>query len=231
MGYAIDYTRMSVKSKDWQRAVRLNRLGYTEDVIVERFKTNRQNPYFYATWNSHLPKKRKSNTLNKLLRELEWDIDHTNSTGEMMADVIFYILITLFKILAEVTGTEILSPELRHEMRDVKQFIEDYRFLRDNNLHTMNDLKKYMDDMELEIGALIYQRDKLKNKVRHEQDQNVKAENKTQRAELTSQIKPLRKKLRMAREIYEISPHLYELLITEAELEKPTRVRNYNYER
>ena len=191
LGYTIDYTRMSVKGKDWQRAVRLKRLGYTEDVIIERFKANCQNPYFYATWNSHLPKKRRSNTLNKLLRELEWDIDHTNSTGEMLVDVIFYIMITLFKILAEVTGAEILSPELRHEMRDVKQFVEDYRFLRDNNLHTMNDLKKCMDDMELEIGALIYQRDKLKNKVRHEQDTKVKAENKAQRAELTSQIKLL----------------------------------------
>ena len=88
-----------------------------------------------------------------------------------------------------------------------------------------------MDDTELEIGAFIYQRDKLKHKVRRETSDEVKAENNAQRAELTNQIKPLRKKLRRAREIYEISPHLYELLRTEAELEKPTRARNYNYER
>ena len=78
---------------------------------------------------------------------------------------------------------------------------------------------------------MMYQGDKLKNKVRHEQDPKVKSENKTQRDDITNQIKPLRKKLRRAREIYEISPHLYELLRTEAELEKPTRARNYNYER
>jgi chromosome segregation ATPase len=127
-----------------------------------------------------------------------------------------------------VADIEPMSPELKHEVKDLERYIEDYRFLRDNNLHTMTDLKTYIDSTELEIGSLEYQRDKLRNKVRREKSPEVKTENKDQRANITSQITPMRKKLRRAREIYEKSPHLYELLKTEAELEKPTRNRYYS---
>ncbi len=46
LGYSIDWTRMSVRAKGWNRAVRLDGIGYLEDVLEKRLKANYYNPDF-----------------------------------------------------------------------------------------------------------------------------------------------------------------------------------------
>ena len=63
-------------------------------------------------------------------------------------------------------------------------------------------------------------------KVRREKSPEVKAENREQRAAITTQIDPLREKLRRAKDVLEKSPHVYELLKNEHELERTAYSRN-----
>ena len=42
LGYTIDWTRMSVRAKGWERAVRLRGIGYTDDIIERRLAENRR---------------------------------------------------------------------------------------------------------------------------------------------------------------------------------------------
>ena len=76
------------------------------------------------------------------------------------------------------------------------------------------------------ITGMEAERQSLRNKVRREKSPEVKAENREQRAAITTQIDPLREKLRRAKDVLEKSPHVYELLKDEHELERNAYSRN-----
>lgn len=54
-GYTIDPIRMSVKADGWQRAIRLDRLGYTDEAIYERWDQNEADPEFRYKYQNHKP--------------------------------------------------------------------------------------------------------------------------------------------------------------------------------
>ena len=54
-GYTIDPIRMSVKADGWQRAVRLDRLGYSDEAIYERWDRNEADPEFRYKYQNHKP--------------------------------------------------------------------------------------------------------------------------------------------------------------------------------
>ena len=226
LGYQIDWSRMSVKAKDWDRAVRLNRLGYTAEDMEARFDKNwREHPNFsLEVWNYHLPKKRKSAFLSSIAHDLGWNLAHTYRAEEMLIDLVFLIIIEALRLLDTAKNAVILSVELRHCLKDIEQFISDYKFLQDNGIRTFSQLDGFITKTENEINGFERKRNLLRNKVRRETDKAVLAENKAERSEITREhIVPLRKRLNKAKGIREISPHLCELLQTELEMERPFR--------
>ena len=224
LGYTIDWTRMSVKGKGWQRAVRLSSIGYTVEEMESRLDANRYQPYFLLdVWNYHLPKKQKSVLLNKIAHELEFEIEHSRNVTEIYIDLMFLVLINTFRIFKEIKDAVLLSVDLRHCVKDYTEYMHDYNFLRENGLRTISDINKYIADTEAQINELEHRRSLIRNKIRREASPEVRAENRKERSGITEQITPLRKNLKRAKKIADKSPHLYELIKTEAELEIPTR--------
>ncbi|MBQ6540458.1 MAG: relaxase/mobilization nuclease domain-containing protein, partial [Oscillospiraceae bacterium] len=62
-GYSIDPVRMSVKAENWQRAVRLNRMGFTDEVMYEQWDRNEADPEFRYRVQDHRPHISKSGVL------------------------------------------------------------------------------------------------------------------------------------------------------------------------
>ncbi len=253
-GYELDRTRMSVKAPGWQRAVRLNRLGYTEDVLYERWDRNEADPEFEYQYNDHRPHVSKAGVLmrvvvemdqtrrarlplsqayeqqphskqddrspmEKLLDDLVYEANHTHDTATILADAIFAIILVLIELVSHYTREVILSAELRHEMKNVVQFHSDYRFLKDNGLHSISDLDRDIRRTKETISTLTEQRSKVRNRVRHETDPIALADNKAERAVITNQIASLRQRIKHLKHIQKDTPRLLNLLRTELQAE------------
>ena len=273
-GYELDRTRMSVKATGWQRAVRLNRLGYTDDVLYERWDKNEADPEFPYRYNDHRPHISKAGMLmrvvvemdqtrrarlplsqaheqrprlkqdsrspvEKLLDDLVYEANHTHDTATVLADAIFAILIALVELATHYTREVVLSVELRHELKNIVQFHADYRFLKDNGLHSVSDLDKEIQRTDSEIAVLVERRNKIRNRVRHETDHIALADNKAERAAITDQIRPIRQRVKRLERIQNDTPRLLNLLKTEVQAEymvkypikEKKRAYSYGHER
>lgn len=224
LGYEIDKTRMSVKGKGWDRAVRLRNIGYTNEVIDHRLNRNYSFGYSFVgqVWNTHLPKKNKSVLLTYIANELGYQIEHSHDVAEIYIDLLFLIIIEALRAVKEIKNAVIMSVELRHQVKDLTTLIEDHRFLQTTGLRTIPQLDKYIEDTQIQIQELERERGLLRNKIRRETDPAVLADNKAARSEITNQhIEPLRKNLKRAQKIREKSPHLHDLLEQELVMEAP----------
>ena len=230
LGYQIDETRMSVKGKGWDRAVRLRGLGYTDEVIDRRLNHNFSYGYSFVgqVWNTHLPKKNKSVLLTSIAHELGYQIEHSHDVAEIYIDLLFLVIIEALRAVKELKNAVIMSVELRHHVKDLQQLIYDHNFLRENDIQTLPELDRYITDTQTEINKLEHERSLLRNKVRRETDPAVLADNKAARSEITKHIEPLRKSLKRAQKIREKSPHLYELVKQEYEMEAPFKRITYD---
>ena len=113
----------------------------------------------------------------------------------------------------------ILTAELRNELKNIVQFHADYRFLKDNGLHSVADLDRDIRQTEESISALTEQRSKIHNRMRYETDPVVLADNKAERAAITKQIKPLRQRIKRLHCIRKDTSRLLNLLKTELQAE------------
>lgn len=227
LGYELDPVRFSVRAKNWERSVRLSGIGFSKEVVNARLTENRNNFYFYRDeWNTHLPYKPKKFPLESELRRLEFSVDHSYDTATVLVDTMFLILITLFELVYELADVMLLSPDIRAAEKDLKSYISDYHFLKETGIRTIPELQTYISETETKITGMEAERQSLRNKVRREKSPEVKAENREQRAAITKQIDPLREKLRRAKDVLEKSPHVYELLKNEHELERTAYSRN-----
>ncbi len=82
-----------------------------------------------------------------------------------------------------------------------------------------DDLTVTIEETKLKIAELEEKRSKADNKKRRASTSEDKERYKALRKEITEEITPLRKKLKQAEQILEKSPHLYELLQKEYQLE------------
>ncbi len=231
LGYEIDKTRMSVRGKGWERAVRLRSIGFTDEVIDRRLNRNYSYGYSFVgqVWNTHLPKKRRSVLLFYLAHDLGYNIEHSRDVAEIYIDLLFLIIINAFQIIKEVKDAVIMSVELRHAVKDLQQFIHDYNFLREAEIHTFPQLDRYIEDTQTKITELERERSLLRNNIRRETDPEVLADNRAARSEITkNHIEPLRKNLDRAKRIKDKSPHLYDLVRQEFEMEAPYRQLDRN---
>ena len=146
-------------------------------------------------------------------------MNHTNDMVTILVDAIFAILIALIDLATHYTKEVILSADQRHELQNIRQFESDRAFLKENKLHTHEDLDRDVEQTEAQIAALETKRGKVRNQIRHETDSTVLAEIKEQRAAITSEITELRKRVKRVKRIRKDAPRLLGLLRTELQRE------------
>ena len=225
LGYTLDPVRFSVKAKHWERSVRLDKIGFSKEVIQEQLDENAINRFRLFTLEYKPPYRPKKFPLEAELRRLEFSIEHSYDAAIVLIDTIFYLVITVIQIAAELADVMLLSPDLRAAEKDLKELIADYRFMQDQNIHTVADLQANIDESKAQLSDLERERKTLGNRIRRPKSPEEQVKNKERRKEISKQMKPVRERLRRAEKILEKSPHLYELLKQEHELEKKARAR------
>ena len=225
LGYALDPVRFSVKAKHWERAVRLSSIGFSKERVNEQLRQNAENRYRMFTLEYRPPYKPKKFPLEDELQKLGFSIEHSYDTAAVLVDTLFYIIITVVQIVAELADVMLLSPDLRATEKDLKELIGDYHFLEKHGIHTTADLQANIEQPKAELSALERERSVISNRIRRPKLPEEQAQNKERRKAVSKQMKPVRDRLRRAERILEKSPHLYELLKQEHELEKKARAR------
>jgi hypothetical protein len=170
-------------------------------------------------YKEYQPKKDSRSHMEQIMDSLICEANHAHDTAVILADAILVILLALVELISHYTKEVILTAELRHELRNVAQFHSDYRFLKDNRLHSVTDLDRDMEQTEKRIAALTEQREKLRNRVRHETDPQILSDNKAQRSVITAEITELRKRVKRVLRIRKDTPRLLNLLRTEVQVE------------
>ena len=219
MGYEVDYRRFTIKAKDWERGVRIEGLGYTVESIEKRFNETYYSGHHLADWNNFFYARRRYFPLESVRKKLEFSIEHGKRPEVIYVNTMFLLIILVFQLLKEVADAMLLTPEMRHATKDIKQYVADYHFLTDNHIQTTDDLTVTIEETKLKIAELEEKRSKADNKKRRVTTPEDKERYKALRKEITEEITPLRKKLKQAEDILEKSPHLYELLQKENQLE------------
>ena len=225
LGYTLDPVRFSVKAKHWERSVRLANIGFTKEIVQAQLDRNAESRYHLFTLEYRPPYKPKKFPLEDELRKLEFSIDHSYDAATVLVDTIFYLVITVIQIVAELADVMLLSPDLRAAEKDLKDFIADYRFMQEQDIHTVSDLQVNIEQSRSELSALERERSDISNRIRRPKLSEDESKNKERRKAISRQMKPVRERLRRAEKIFEKSPHLYELLKQEHELERKARAR------
>ena len=219
MGYEVDYRRFTIKAKDWERGVRVVSLGYTVEGIEKRFNETYYSGHHLVDWNTFFYARRRYFPLESVRKKLEFSIEHGKRPEVIYVDTMLLLIILVFQLLKEVADAMLISPEMRHAAKDIKQYVADYHFLTDNQIHTTNDLTATIEETQKKIAELEEKRSKADNKKRRATTPEDKERYKALRKEITQEITPLRKKLKQAEDILQKSPHLYELLQKEHQAE------------
>ena len=225
LGYTLDPVRFSVKAKHWERSVRLANIGFTKEIVQAQLDRNAESRYHLFTLEYRPPYKPKKFPLEDELRRLDFSIDHSYDAATVLVDTIFYLVITVIQIVAELADVMLLSPDLRAAEKDLKELVADYHFLQEHGIHTVTDLQANIEQSKSEFSALERERSDINNRIRRPQSPEEQAQNKERRKAVSKQMKPVRERLHRAERILEKSPHLYELLKQEHELEKKARAR------
>ena len=235
LGYTIskpgERKHLTIIAPGWQRPVRLDTLGFTREYLNKRLNENYNDPDFIYFKRRYPPYKPRAFPLLYEIEELEFTIEHSHDIGKIYVALLFLIIIRTFELLHEIKEEMLLSVQLRHEERDLKQYISDYHFMRNNSIETMEDLYKDIESTKAEITQLERQRSDIDNKRRRAKTPGDILIFKEKRKELTKQITPLRKRLKQAEKIWDKSPHLLELVKQERSLEQQAKQRIKNYER
>ena len=225
LGYTLDPVRFSVKAKHCERAVRLSGIGFSKDRVNAQLRQNAENRYRLFTLEYRPPYRPKKFPLEEELRKLGFSIEHSYDTAAVLVDTLFYLIITVIQIVAELADVMLLSPDLRAAEKDLKELIGDYHFLQEHGIHTVADLQTNIEHTKSELSSLERERSDISNRIRRPKSPEEQVQNKERRKAVSGQMKPAREHLRRAERILEKSPHLYELLKQEHELEKKARAR------
>ena len=130
------------------------------------------------------------------MRKLEFSIDHSYDAATVLVDTIFFIIITVIQIAAELADVMLLSPDLRAAEKDLKELISDYHFLKENGIHTVSDLQANIDESKAQLSDLERERKTLGNRIRRPKSPEDENRNKERRKAISKQMKPVRERLR-----------------------------------
>jgi hypothetical protein len=223
------YQHLSIKVPDWKKPIRLSSLGYTKEVINARFEQHWKDEFFYIKMNNNPLYKPKRYPLLELEKQLSWEIEHSHNAGVVLVDVIFYIILQLLLLIKDQNAhqqkCQPLSPSIRMEVAKLHQLQKEYLLLADNNIHSVEELFSFKDDISSQIKVLESQRQQYRNLLRRPKLPEVEADLKQKCKDLSDKIKPLRDKLRTAKSIVERYPKLQQLLETEHQMEKDALIK------
>ena len=229
LGYEIDERRLFVKAPDWERAIRLSGVGFTREVIAEAFHQHRVSETWYVFYRAHIIPEPKRKPLDNLLREMERDLYRSHSGAGVFIGSVFLIVMLLLQAAIENARYTPLSPTMRLEMQNVKQYVADHRFLKDNNIQATDELKNRILQTQTKIQKLEAERQHIRNQIRRA-DPLAEAALKEEAKAVTKKLNPLREQLKTLQRILDKSDYVYTMLETERRLERQIW-RNRNYER
>lgn len=219
LGYRFErdfyYEHPSIIADGWEQAVRISSLGkdYTKERIRERCRENQVEPIMTTIYNA--PYKRKP----LLIIEYEWRRLERIDTVQ----VLFALFIELLKICTcnniEGKHNRQLSQMMRAEVQKLDKYIEEYKLLCDNHIESPKELLSFQENLSARISELEQERYALRLKLRRVKTPEDDAALKAQAKELTKQITPLRKELKVALRIEEHIPKIKELLYAERNIE------------
>ena len=245
LGYVCDFNpnhkHWTVRAVDWERAVRIDKLGFTKERLVKELDGHKLWGYssinrvgFYML--DHPIYKPPIQPVSKELKRLNYELPQTHTAAGVAALMIinlFLILMLLIKLTRERNDYTPQTPGLRKLITEAPKIEQEYRLLIDNKISSMQELYDFHDDLEAQIKALEAQRQKIRNKIRRCLDANEKTALKQQAKSITKQLTPLRKQNKIAERIEHRAPELLKMMVLERDLEIQayTKQRNMNYDR
>jgi len=220
MGYEIRrderFAHYSVKAPDWQRAIRLDRLGkeYTPQAIRERLLDNQR-------YVGYVPFQKP-----KYTPLLTLEIEYRKIKRMDGIQVLFELIIELCKL---ITGNNIssaaprpLSPAMRQEVVKLDKTLKEYKFLCENHIDFPQELVSFMEEKRKQISELEKERQSIYNRNRHKKSKELNAEARA----ISVKIKPLREELSLAKAVAVKIPKLKEVIETERQAEAAVLTKN-----
>ncbi len=221
LGYEVDERRLSVRAPDWERNIRLSGVGITQEFIEQEFRRHLNSMEWYAYYRVHFIPKPKTTPLETMLKDLEREIHYSRSGVGVLIGAAFLIIAMLLQTALENAKYTPLSPTMRMEMGNVKEYLSDYHYLNDNRIQTTDELKSAISDTKDMIAVLEAERQGVRNKMRRatpEERLHLKENAKA----VTAKITPLRTHLKRLQRIYDKSDYVYKMIETEQKLERRT---------
>ncbi len=224
-----DYEHISIIAPGWKRAIRLDSLGYTNEVLRKRIYANRSRERFYVLRNSNPPFRPKAYPLLILEKKLDYEITHAKDTAVVLVDVLFYILLQLLNLTRNEQElqrrNQPLSPSIRQSLNIEQKLLSEYAFLKANGLHSTEDILNFIDNHTAKIVSLESERQKIRNSNRRPKSNEEQQAKNAAARELSKRLKPLRKESKLAESALERYPQVWELLKTERDTEMKSRNR------
>ena len=221
LGYEVDERRLSVRAPDWERNIRLSSVGITPEFIENEFHRHLNSMEWYAYYRVHFIPKPKTTPLETMLKDLEREIHYSRSGVGVLIGAAFLIIAMLLKAALENAKYTPLSPTMRMEMRNVKEYLSDYHYLNDNRIQTTDELKSAISDTKDMIAVLEAEQQGVRNKMRRATPEE-KLQLKEDAKAVTAKIIPLRTHLKRLQRIYDKSDYVYKMIETEQKLERRT---------
>lgn len=222
-----DYAHISVIAPGWKRAVRLDSLGYTNEVLRKRIDKNLRNRNFHPERNRHPAFKPEAYPLLQLEKKLDYEVIHSKDTAVVWADVLFYFLLQL--LCLTLTDQELppkslpLSPAVRQSAAVEKKLRAQYALLKSNDLHTPESIASFCNSRAREIAVLEKERQRVRNSNRRPKTDEERQEKLKMARDFSKQLAPLREDLKLAASALEDYPRVWDLLKKEHDAEMKSR--------
>jgi hypothetical protein len=220
----------SVKAPTWERAVRFDKLGdeYKKKRILERIAHTGNRMHFNQFSESY--KKTRAKYQQTPLREIKYQLQRVKYMGTLEA--MFYLLLELLNpSTPKPNYTPPLSPEMRQEILKFEQYKKQFKLLHDENITTVPELEAFIGNLEKQIGELDAERKSIDNKRRRAKTEDEKDIYYAEIRSVSSKIKPIRDKLRIAKATLDTVPKVQKLLDIEREMENKIIQKERNIER
>lgn len=210
-----NYEHPAVITEGWARPIRLSSLNerYTKENLWKRFNWN----YDHINQINFNPPKIKRTPI----LALEHQMRKAMQMDELQ--LLFALIVEMFKICTgnnvQKTDNRPVSPMVRIEASKADKYMEEYRFLRYHGIDSPKDLLSFQQDTSAYIANLEKKRYELRLKLRRVKTTEEEISLKEKCKELTKEITPLRKQLKISLRIKQHIPRIKELLVAEREVE------------
>ena len=204
----------TIRSINDKKAVRMYQLGeeYLPKNIANKVE---HNPYYYQNRYMEFihPKKKKQK-----YKVCKYKGRFSNISKMSGIDAMFLLLFHLLGLLPKRENYQLLSPEMKQEVRKMERYSNEIRLIVSEKLKTTVDVKNYIIRTEKDIKDVTNLRQKYRNKLRNCTDDKLIEEYKEKRNECTTMLNKYRKSLKTANYILEDIPKVKEVIKIEQQM-------------